>query len=62
MEGKRWIPIFMGMTFREMGMKEVNDEIATGSTQAILSALLAMTEVLKLTISTYKLGIRWIKK
>jgi len=46
----------MGMTFREMGTKEVNDEIATGSTQVILSAPLAMTEELILTIFTYKWG------
>ena len=28
MEGERWIPTFVGMTFRKVGMIETSNEIA----------------------------------
>ncbi len=51
MEGERWIPTFVGMTFREVGMTETSNEITT-----LAFSKLAMTEGLKLTIFTYKWG------
>jgi len=27
MEGERWIPTFVGMTYRELGMTETSNEI-----------------------------------
>lgn len=33
MEGERWIPTFVGMTFREVGMTEASNEIAAYSSK-----------------------------
>ena len=56
MEGERWIPTFVGMTYRGVGMTyrvvgmtEASNEIAALSSKV-------MTGGLKLTIFTYKWG------